>query len=1046
MGFVGKKPSRVALSTDDITDGAIVNADINASAAIAMSKTAFSAGNGVTLSTNTLNVDAAQTTITSLLATNIKIGEDNETKIDFEDDNKINFYANNAKEVELAENSLSPGSSDGTALGTTSLMWADLFLASGGVVNFNNGDVTLTHSANTLTVAGGTLATAALTSSTITASGIIKTDDTTDATSTTDGSLQTDGGLSVVKDAVIGDDLLLLSDSAVLKFGADSDTTLTHTDGTGITLNSTNKLTFGDAATFIHQSSDGVMTIDGEATIDLNASTAVLVSNDLKLDSDSAILSLGAGDDATFTHDGTTGLTIAATPISIDSTGELHLNSTTGDIKLQDGGTDQITFDLDGTAGEVIMKPAVDSDDLVISQYDGTEVIRIEDNASLGLVGNKLSIANSSSDVIIKPLTDAKDIIFQQYDGTEVARIEDNATFNVSSAGKFAYAGTAVTATAAELNLLDGGTSVGGSITLADADGVVVNDGGTMKTIPASDIKTYASGGGTFDAVAGGAISAGDLVGIQADGKVKTLAAGDHNDASSDAPPNTQSQLLGDVGAAVAGISISYNPDTSKALLMWSEGNSEWSLNGAMVTINTTTGALTVGSAVEFFSGDNGSGSDGYPHWNAGLYPTATYDTNVDRYFVTYGMNGNAYNHTGLKGFVCYNNTGTSISSGSHSFIREHGYVYGAGNYYVTAMGAENKMAVTYFHRAWGSGGSEDTSTSGNRGYHTHLITVAASSFTITLSYKHMNTHVEGNSGITWDEGVDSLVQTFNGSDGDAHVRVGQWDSSAGEITFGTATEYNTVVGSSDGSGHFAMPYYWAAAGKVAIVQSVTSTTDASDTAQGLYLILATVTGGSTNTVAVSSNRTLLYNARLSSTEVCIYEFTAGNLDDKLIVTWKRGYTSNEAGWQIFDYVASGVTVSSFYGPVQMDDILDTYYHAPQVLSRGQGLSLLVIPDDDNDDIDYITPSMATQTSDAAHYTRWCGIANAAISSGATGTITSVGGVGTGQSSLTAGTWYQINSSGALAALTNSYTDNDYATVGFATSATTIYITGAFSN
>jgi len=157
LGFVGKKPSRVALSSDDITDGVIVNADINASAAIAMSKTAFSAGNGVTLSTNTLNVDAAQTTITSLLATDIKIGEDDQTKIDFEDANKINFYANNVKEVELAENSLSPGSSDGTALGTTSLMWSDLFLADGGVINLNNGDVLLTHSSNTLTLTGGGL-------------------------------------------------------------------------------------------------------------------------------------------------------------------------------------------------------------------------------------------------------------------------------------------------------------------------------------------------------------------------------------------------------------------------------------------------------------------------------------------------------------------------------------------------------------------------------------------------------------------------------------------------------------------------------------------------------------------------------------------------------------------------------------------------------------------------------------------------------------------------------------------------------------------------
>ena len=47
-----------------------------------------------------------------------------------------------------------------------------------------------------------------------------------------------------------------------------------------------------------------------------------------------------------------------------------------------------------------------------------------------------------------------------------------------------------VTSTASELNLLDGDTSVGSSITIADSDGVVVNDGGTMKTVPASDFKT----------------------------------------------------------------------------------------------------------------------------------------------------------------------------------------------------------------------------------------------------------------------------------------------------------------------------------------------------------------------------------------------------------------------------------------------------------------------------------------------------------------------------------------------------------------------------
>ena len=59
----------------------------------------------------------------------------------------------------------------------------------------------------------------------------------------------------------------------------------------------------------------------------------------------------------------------------------------------------------------------------------------------------------------------------------------------------------ALTSTSTELNLLDGDTSVGSSITLADADGFVVNDGGTMKTIPASDIKTYNPGGTAWQSV-----------------------------------------------------------------------------------------------------------------------------------------------------------------------------------------------------------------------------------------------------------------------------------------------------------------------------------------------------------------------------------------------------------------------------------------------------------------------------------------------------------------------------------------------------------------
>ena len=114
--------------------------------------------------------------------------------------------------------------------------------------------------------------------------------------------------LTVDDDLIVSDDITLKSDSAVLGFGADTDTTLTHTDGTGLTLNSTNKLTFGDAASFIQQSSDGTLRVDGEAIIDLNASTRVDVSTDLQvgddlsLASDGAVLNFGADSDVNLTH------------------------------------------------------------------------------------------------------------------------------------------------------------------------------------------------------------------------------------------------------------------------------------------------------------------------------------------------------------------------------------------------------------------------------------------------------------------------------------------------------------------------------------------------------------------------------------------------------------------------------------------------------------------------------------------------------------------------------------------------------------------------
>jgi hypothetical protein len=323
--------------------------------------------------------------------------------------------------------------------------------------------------ANTFTAqSGSTIAAQALTATTVTASGIVKTDDTTEATSTTDGSLQTDGGLSVAKDVVIGDDLKLLSDSAVLSFGADSDTTLTHTDGTGLTLNSTNKLLFGDTGTYIHQSADGVLDLVSDTEIEINATT---------IDINGAVAMDGA--------------ITGATNITLSGELDAATGDFSGDVDV-DGTLEADAITINGTAiGSIYGAVAGSSSIVTTGALDSGSITSGFGNIDTG------SSTITTTGLITGGSLDIDDVLIN---GTTIGHTDDTDLITLANgvatvAGEISVTtldigGTNVTATAAEINLIDGGTARG-TTAVADGDGLLVNDGGTMRMTNVTTLKTY---------------------------------------------------------------------------------------------------------------------------------------------------------------------------------------------------------------------------------------------------------------------------------------------------------------------------------------------------------------------------------------------------------------------------------------------------------------------------------------------------------------------------------------------------------------------------
>ena len=144
---------------------------------------------------------------------------------------------------------------------------------------------------------------------------------------------------------------------------------------------------------------------------------------------------------------------------------------------------------------------------------------------------------------------------------------------------------TQVAATAAELNIMDGGTSAT-STTLADADRVVVNDGGTMKQVALTDFETYFES--ALDTLAN-VTSVGTLTSLAVDNvtiNTNTISTTNSNGNLILAPNGT-----GDVAITADTLSVTATEGESATLLLSADesddNGDDWSL------INSTGNTLT---------------------------------------------------------------------------------------------------------------------------------------------------------------------------------------------------------------------------------------------------------------------------------------------------------------------------------------------------------------------------------------------------------------------------------------------------------------------
>ena len=300
-----------SLETDALTIGSVALAEVIQDTVGAMFSSNTETGITVTYEdgdgTIDLAVDSALGVVSSLLATDIKIGEDDQTKIDFETANEIHFYADNAEQVFISNGVFGPQTDSDVDLGTTGVRFKDAYID----------------------------------------------------TITTTGAITSGAGLVIADSGNIGS----ASDTDAIAIASNGQVTLTQTlIGTALDIS-------------------GDIDVDGTTNLDVvDIDGAVDMASTLGV---TGVVTANAGvvvDNITI--DGTE-IDLSSGDLTVDVAGDIILDAAGNDLSFAAGGTTVLTNT--NSSSDVVVKPIVDTKDLIFQQRDGTEVFRVEDGAYMSL-------------------------------------------------------------------------------------------------------------------------------------------------------------------------------------------------------------------------------------------------------------------------------------------------------------------------------------------------------------------------------------------------------------------------------------------------------------------------------------------------------------------------------------------------------------------------------------------------------------------------------------------------------------------------------------